>query len=104
MSATILASRQVPGGAASLSSATVAFTDGDTVKRVTISDALVTATSKIALTVGRPNVADIADKGFFYVANIVSRTTGSFDVAVMCIDDPVGSPPNETITLYYLLG
>lgn len=93
------------GGSVTIGSASIAFTDGDTARRTTIADASVTATSKILLSVTRPTVTAENDVGVLYTANVVSRSAGTFDVFVVCLDmsgqDPVESPPNETITLYY---
>jgi len=95
-------------GGASLSTANIAFTDGDTVRRVTITDAGVSATSKILCSVRRPDTTDAsADSGFFYLANVVRIGTGEFDVLVMVLDvDGDGctqNPPNETIVLTYTI-
>ncbi len=86
--------------------ASIAFTDGDTLKRVTITDALVTSSSVIVATIRRPDtVDDSADFGYLYTVNVVKVATGSFDVLIACTDggfgDPVEVPPNETITLAY---
>ncbi len=96
------------GGSVAISSVSVAFTDGDTARRVTIADAAVSATSAILLSITRPTVTAEDDRGFLYTANVVSRGAGTFDVFLICSDisgnDPVESPPNETITLYYTVG
>lgn len=94
------------GGSASLSSVAVAFTDGDTMRRVTVTDAAVSATSKIVGTVVRPDTTDdSADRGYIYLANVVKRAAGSFDLLLSCLgwgfDDPTEQPPNETITYCY---
>jgi hypothetical protein len=93
-------------GSVSISSASIAFTDGDTARRVTIADAAVSATSKIMCCVCRPTTADdSADRGYVYTANVVARASGTFDVLATCLNigglDPTENPPNETITLYY---
>lgn len=89
-----------------ISTVSVAFTDGDTMRRVTVSDGAVTATSKIICSVTRATVADEDDMGIFFQANVVSRGTGTFDVIVVArgwgFSDPVGIV-NETITLNYLV-
>jgi hypothetical protein len=65
------------GAAATCYSATIAFTDGDTVRRVTIANGVVTATSKIVGTIRRPDTSvDSADIGYLYHANIVLVGTG----------------------------
>lgn len=96
------------GGAGSLSTASIAFTDGDTARRVTISDGTITATSKIVCTIIRPDTTDdSADRGYIYDVNVVRRAVGSFDVLVRCLDigglDPVEIPPNETVNLCYMV-
>jgi hypothetical protein len=99
-----LSTAALPSG--SVSSTSVAFTDGDTARRVTIADAAVSGSSNILLSVMRPTVTAENDVGLMYTANVVSRGTGTFDVFIICTDisggDPVTSgPPNETITLLY---
>lgn len=80
----------------------VPFTDGDTVRRVTVTNAALTATSKIVPGVTRPNTADSADVGVAFLPTVVSRGSGTCDVLILCIglgqDDPVGLV-NETVTL-----
>lgn len=92
---------------ATLGSATVAFS-GDTSYRVTVTDALATATSKILLTVRKPNTNEVDDVGWLYTAQIVSLGTGSFDVVVSALDvdgaDNGGLyGPSETVTIFYLI-
>lgn len=86
----------------------VAFTDGDTLKRVTVTDAAVVPASKIVGTIRRPNVSEADDRGYIYTHNIVNIGTGSFDVLIACLgwgfDDPTQLPPNETIVFSYILG
>ena len=87
-----------------IKSATLYFTDGDTVQRITIADVDVSATSKILITIRRPNQAiDSEDNNYIYIPNITYQGTGTIDVIGVCtdtnLDDPVGV--NETITLYY---
>ena len=84
----------------------VAFTDGDTVRRVTITDTAIVSTSKIIVSIQRPNLAtDADDGGYLYVANVVNVGTGTADVVVACCDrgfgDTTEQPPNETISLVY---
>jgi len=90
----------------SLTSTSVAFTDGDTVRRVTVTDAAVGATDKIVASIRRPDIADdSADAGHVYVANVVRVDAGSFDVVVACFDrgfgDTTEQPPNETVQLIW---
>jgi hypothetical protein len=88
-----------------IGSASVAFTDGDTARRVTVSDAAVSSTSRILLSVTRPTTTDANDPGYCYTANVISRGTGTFDVFLACTDIGGGDctlvPPNETVTLFY---
>jgi hypothetical protein len=88
--------------------ASIPFTDGDTMRRVTITDANVNAGSRIVASVTRPDTADDSqDPGYIYIANVVRIGTGSFDVLISCLDwgfdDPVENPPNETVTLHYII-
>lgn len=82
---------------------TIPFTDGDTFRRVTITDGAVTAGSIIVCSVRRPDQG--VDYGYLYIVNVVKVLNGSFDVSIACTDggfgDPVEIPPNETITLAY---
>ena len=100
----------VGGAGGSVSFVTVPFTDGDTMRRVTVTDSSVTGTSKILVSVQRPDItSDSADAGYIYFVNVVNRTSGvSFDVVIICTDwglsDPAEAPPNETITLCYMIG
>lgn len=99
----------VPAGSVALTSVSIAFTDGDSLRRVTITDAAVVATSKIMGTIRRPDSADdSADRGFLYTANIVRVATGAFDLLVWCSawgsDDAVPASPNETVQFIYAVG
>jgi hypothetical protein len=92
-----------------VATASIAFTDGDTLRRVTITDTNVLSTSNIVCTIRRPNSTDdSADRGYLYVANVVEVVVGAFDVLVACLDwgfdDPTENPPNETVTLCYTIG
>lgn len=95
-----------PTASVAISTTSVAFTDGDTARRVTVTDAAVTAASKIIATVRRPDTTnDSEDRGYLYIPNVVKCASGSFDVLIACLDiggmDPTMNPPNETITLCY---
>ena len=95
-----------PTASVALNSTSVAFTDGDTVRRVTVTDASVGATDKVLVTIRRPDIAnDSADAGHIYTANVVLVAAGSFDVVVSCCDrgfgDTTEQPPNETIQLVW---
>lgn len=95
-----------PTASVALNSTSVAFTDGDTVRRVTVTDASVGATDKILCSLRRPDSADdSADAGHLYFVNVVNVAAGSFDVVVVCCDRGMGDtteqPPNETIQLVW---
>lgn len=95
-----------PSAVVAISTANVAFTDGDTARRVTITDAAVSAASKVLCSVRRPDTTDdSADRGYLYIPNVVKCASGSFDVLIACLDiggmDPTEKPPSETITLLY---
>lgn len=94
--------------ATAVGATSIAFTDGDTVRRVTITHASVTATSTVLATVQRPTTAnDSADYGYIYVTNVVRVATGEFDVLVAALawglQDTSELAPNETITLNYII-
>jgi hypothetical protein len=96
-----------PGG--TINAASIAFTDGDTVRRVTITNATVITTSKLVCSIRRPDTLnDSEDPGYIYIVNVCEILNGSFDVIVACLDwgldDATAYPPNETITLYYSIG
>lgn len=99
---------QLGGGSVSLSSASIAFTDGDTARRVTVADAAVSSTSLILPVILRPTTTAENDPGYLYTVNVVSRGAGTFDVNVVCLDwsggDCTERPPNETVTLIYTVG
>lgn len=99
----------IPSGAVTITAANVAFTDGDTFRRVSIVDAGVGATSKIVGSIRRPDTADdSADRGYVYSWSVVEVYAGGFDIVVSALgwgfDDPVGIPPNETVIFYYVIG
>ena len=94
--------------AAMAGSVAVAPTDGDTYRRVTVSDATVSATSRIVGSVQRPSTADdSADLGWVYTSTIARVAAGVFDVIVVALawgtDDSVVNP-NETVTFNYVVG
>lgn len=91
-----------------ISSVSVAFTDGDISRRVTVSDGEVTSSSKILASVRKPDSTDDSvDKGHIYEVNIVEVVNGAFDMVVVCHDggfiDASSDPPNETITVHYIV-
>lgn len=86
----------------------IAFTDGDTARRITVSNAAILSTSRIVGMISRPNSTDdSADKGYHYTINVVNITSGSFDLFISCLawgmDDCTQNPPNETIVFNYLI-
>lgn len=98
-----------PSGSASLATVAVPFTDGDSLRRVTVTDATVNASSKIVGSIRRPDTADdSADRGYLYTANVVRVGSGSFDLLVWCSawgeDDAAPSQPNETVQFIYAVG
>lgn len=97
------------GGGGGVNSTSVAFTDGDLVKRVSIASGSVTAVSKIMLTVRRPDLADDSvDAGYLYIAQVVRVYAGGFDLVIVCfgvgLDDETENPPNETIFINWMAG
>jgi hypothetical protein len=98
-----------PGTGGILSgSTTVAFTDGDTARRFTVTDAAISSSNKVIGTVRRPDSTDdTADKGYLYTFNIVKQGTGTMDVFVTARDwagdDCSDDPPNETLTFNYVV-
>lgn len=95
------------GKLGSTSSASLDFTDGDTAKRFTITDAMVEATSQLHVSIHRIQVADVDDYGWVFVANVLQVRSGSFDVKVVALaEDAIaaaGEFPNETVALSYLI-
>ena len=92
------------GGGLTVNEASIAFTDGDTARRVTVTNASLGPTSKVLLCVRRPNVTEADDNGYVYTANVVTRAAGSMDVLIVCTDPEGGfpePPPNETVVLEY---
>jgi hypothetical protein len=88
--------------------ARLSFTDGDTLKRFTITDAAVRALGSTPIPViRRDDITDIDDPGWIFVPNIVTVADGSFDVliAVLAGDGlaAVNEFPSETVTLVYYL-
>jgi len=94
---------------AMVKTASIAFTDGDTYRRVTITDSAVLSTSNIVCSIRRPNTTDdSADIGLIYISTVLLVANGSFDVGVACLDwgmdDPTAVGVNETVTLCYTIG
>jgi hypothetical protein len=91
------------GVSPTIGSVSIPFTNGDAVQRVTVSSGSIGTGSKIRISVTRPNVADVDDPGYLYIANVVSRGAESFDVVVSAVDvdgSPCWqNPPAETVTL-----
>jgi ribosomal protein S18 len=88
--------------------ATLDFADGDTLKRFTITNSAVLSTSRITGTIRRPNIADVDDPGYLYIANVVSIVAGSFDVLVAAtgagLDDMTLNPPLGSVEFDYHIG
>jgi len=89
-------------------SQTIPFTDGDTSRRVTISNGVVTASSLILGSIIRPTTIDGSDRGYIYKSTVISRGSGTFDILVAAtnqgFEDPGITPPNETVTFVYTVG
>jgi hypothetical protein len=96
------------GGGVTISTVAIAFTDGDSLRRVTVTDASVSTSSKILGTVRRPTTAnDAEDRGYLYIANVVRLAAGAFDLLVVCLGwglDNAIVTPNETINFDYTVG
>lgn len=97
--------RQGGGGSASLD-----FSDGDTLKRFTITDPGVPAGATIIPAIQRSAaLADVDDPGWIYIPNVVTVNPngGSFDVLVAALagDSIAGRNefPKEVITLTYII-
>jgi hypothetical protein len=88
-----------------ISTASLDFTDGDTAKRFTVTDANVGATNVIQCSIRRADIADVDDPGWIYVPNVVKVAAGSFDVLVVAFMRDglpgVNEFPNETVVLSY---
>ncbi|HXB12867.1 MAG TPA: hypothetical protein VNZ45_12845 [Bacteroidia bacterium] len=90
-----------------ISTASIPFTDGDTSRRVTISDIAITSSSNIVGIIVRPSTSnDSQDFGYIYNYNIVNVGTGSFDLLITAtdggLDDITEFAPNETVTFNYI--
>jgi hypothetical protein len=87
---------------------TVAFTDGDCVKRVTISDVKAGVGLRVVATIRRPDVTEGTDAGYVYTWQCTRMASGQFDLVIQCLgvggDDVTEVPPNETINVEYVLG
>lgn len=83
------------------------FTDGSNFQRATITEPACTPRSDIVVSVTRTDVADADDAGWVYVANVVTRQVGSFDVNVCAFvmgAEPINDEgPNEIVALTYIL-
>lgn len=83
------------------------FTDGDTLKRFTITDVQIEATSQLHLGIDRQQVADVDDPGWIFVPNVLQVRAGGFDVLVAALSgDAIAAAnefPNEIVTLTYLI-
>jgi hypothetical protein len=96
------AASETAGGGA-LQSVAVAFTDGDAVRTVTVTDADVTAGDLILCGVRRVVASEDADSVHTYVVNVIAVRAGEFDVRIEALQlgQPDGTAPNETVELIY---
>lgn len=94
-----------PTASVALFEANIVFDGTDSMQRVTITDAGVSATSKIVFSVRRTTITDANDPGWIYVANIVTLAAGSFDVLIAALDwDAAPNTfPDETVILTYTI-
>lgn len=83
------------------------FTDGDTFKRVTITDPDVGPADYPFCQIDKRSVEDVDDAGWFYGVNVAKVNAGSFDVNVAASswnEDPQADEyPNEVVTLVYIV-
>lgn len=83
------------------------FTDGDTLKRFTVTDPDVVPPNEVICSIRKRDTADVDDSGWVYIPNVISVSRGSFDVLVAALsgDTPqaAGEFPNETVRLVYTL-
>lgn len=91
-----------------LSAYSITFSGGETYQRITITNSVVTPQSNIIHSISRANLAnDYDDPGYLYFANVIYKTSGSFDIVVRCVDigfdDTTELPPTETINFTYLV-
>lgn len=95
------------GKLGSSGSAPLDFTDGDTLKRFTVTDVQIEATAQVHCQVQRLQVADVADPGWIFVPNVLQIRAGGFDVLVAALSGDgiagVNEFPNEVATLNYLI-
>lgn len=96
-----------PASPVAIYSVSIAFTDGDTWRRVSISNAEVSSASLIIGTVTRPTTTTDNDIGLTYSWSVASLGSGTFDLDIAAIgwgnEDPVGLV-NETVTFSYIVG
>jgi hypothetical protein len=82
------------------------ITDG--LARFTVTDAAVTASSSVLVSVRRPDVTDVNDHGWLFIANVVKISSGSFDVLISVLEQPgrdsLVDPPSGPLTLTYTVG
>jgi hypothetical protein len=90
-------------GGGTLQSVAVAFTDGDAVRTVTVTDADVTAGDLILCGVRRAVASEDADSVHTYVVNVIAVRAGEFDARIEALQlgQPDGTAPNETVELIY---
>lgn len=95
------------GRLGSSGSARFDFTDGDTLKRFTVTDASIEGTEQISPAIQRQQVADNDDPGWIFIPNVLQVRRGGFDVLVAALSGDgtagINEFPNEVVTLTYLI-
>jgi hypothetical protein len=93
------------GGSSATEAVLCCLTDG--LARFTITDGTVTSSSKVMITIRRPDVEDVDDHGWLFIANVVKVGTGSFDVLIQVLgqggDELLADPPAGSFSLYYMV-
>lgn len=93
------------GGGAAAEAVLCCLTDG--LSRFTITDGTVTSSSKVMITIRRPDVEDVADHGWLFIANVVKVGTGSFDVLIQVLgqggEELIADPPTGSFSIYYMV-
>lgn len=95
------------GRLGSTSGTALDFTDGDTLKRFTITDASIAGSEQISVSIQRQQIADADDTGWIFIPNLLQVRPGSFDVLVAALsgDGIAGANefPNEIVTMNYII-
>lgn len=100
---------ELTAGPATVGFVAVAFNmAGNTMIRLVVTDAACTVASEIMLLGFRNGHSELGDPGYIYSGTVVQRLNGSFHVNIIARDwggeSCENDPPNENVTLYYLLG